>query len=503
MGKYDYIIIGAGMGGLSAASFLAKYGKTVLILEKHDKAGGLCTSFQRMNTLFDCGIASLHELAPNQTIPQFFKFWGGEIKSEKHYKKLLYLIDEDSYSFDGETLEEDLVAQFPNDKVDIEKFFAVNSGMMNEMLSDNHAPIPPYEMNLFQLIKFGINNLVKKPLLIKYGMKNFDVTFEKLIKNKQIRNIIFSTAMSNMVYMGYMYQWYVSDKTYYPFGGMQAIPDAAVEILEQHGGRVMLNTEVVQILMDNERACAVRTKDGQEFFADNIISNVSPEFTYSWLPNTCKEKNKMLSKIKNKKIFQSACLMFVVLDDISLLKGHNYVYIASSDCCRTDTENFTPENCPILLQVADKKPTDKHYAVTVMAPIPYQYSDNWQTKEGRSRGSDYYKIKKQTKETLLHRIYEKLGKDFQKDILHAELSTPITFERYTYSAKGSFMGWAYDKPNYGKFLRQRTQINGLSIVGQWTFPGFGIAGVMAGGYYLAKDLLKENGIDLEKEFNEF
>lgn len=72
MKKYDYIITGAGMGGLSTGNFLTKYGKTVLILEKHDKVGGLCTSFQRMNTQFDCGIESLHELAPDQTISQFF-----------------------------------------------------------------------------------------------------------------------------------------------------------------------------------------------------------------------------------------------------------------------------------------------------------------------------------------------------------------------------------------------------------------------------------------------
>lgn len=282
---------------------------------------------------------------------------------------------------------------------------------------------------------------------------------------------------------------------------MQAIPNAALEVFEQHGGKLMLHTEVTQILMNNDKACAVRTKDGQEFFADHIISNASPEFTYTWLPNTCKEKNKMFYNIRNKKIFQSACMIFMVIDDVSLFEGHNAIYIANDDCYRKDTENFNPENCPILIQVSVQKPTDKHYAVTIMAPIPYEYANNWQTNEERKRGKDYYNLKKQTKEVILQRIYEKL--DFQKNVLHTELSTPLTFERYTNSAKGSFMGWAYDKPNYGKFIKHQTKVDGLSIVGQWTFPGFGIAGVMAGGYYLAKDLLKESDIDLEKEFANF
>jgi phytoene dehydrogenase-like protein len=65
------------------------------------------------------------------------------------------------------------------------------------------------------------------------------------------------------------------------------------------------------------------------------------------------------------------------------------------------------------------------------------------------------------------------------------------------------MGFAYNKKSFGKFIKQKTEINGLYLVGQWTFPGFGIAGTIANGYYLAKELLKEYGINLEKEYIEY
>jgi phytoene dehydrogenase-like protein len=65
------------------------------------------------------------------------------------------------------------------------------------------------------------------------------------------------------------------------------------------------------------------------------------------------------------------------------------------------------------------------------------------------------------------------------------------------------MGWAIDQSQYGKYLKQRTEIKNLYLVGQWVFPGFGVAGVMASGYYLAKEILKSEGIDLKKDFIQY
>lgn len=78
MEKFDFIIIGAGMGGLSVANFLAKYSKKVLVLEKNNIPGGLVTSFARKDIHFDLGIHGLYELKDDQAIPQFMEFWGAK-----------------------------------------------------------------------------------------------------------------------------------------------------------------------------------------------------------------------------------------------------------------------------------------------------------------------------------------------------------------------------------------------------------------------------------------
>ena len=54
--SYDVIIIGSGIGGLTAATLLACAGKSVLVLERHDRAGGYAHGFNRKRYCFDSGV---------------------------------------------------------------------------------------------------------------------------------------------------------------------------------------------------------------------------------------------------------------------------------------------------------------------------------------------------------------------------------------------------------------------------------------------------------------
>ncbi|HEX2978741.1 MAG TPA: hypothetical protein VHO48_00615, partial [Anaerolineaceae bacterium] len=159
-----------------------------------------------------------------------------------------------------------------------------------------------------------------------------------------------------------------------------------------------------------------------------------------------------------------------------------------------------PITRPIEMVVYPKKPGDTCTAAVALLPLPYEYHHCWETGPNRERGEAYYQLKNEVTDTVVSRLDASLGHRFKDSLALAELSTPITFERYTYSKNGSFMGWAIDAKNYGKFLKQSTDIPNLYLCGQWVFPGFGVAGVMASGYYLAKDLLKPEGIDVESDF---
>lgn len=503
MNKFDYIIIGAGMGGLSTGNFLAKYKKKVLILEKNNIPGGLVISFKRKGVQFDLGIEGLNELKEGETIPQFLKFWGTSVQSQKNVGDICCFIDGKKFIFRNDRLREDFIDAFPDNKDDVNRIFDINEKIFSEMYSGTEAPKPPYEMNLLDLIKFIMNNFRKKPTFMKYGMKNANAVLDKLTQNPVLRSAIFSKGITPMVYMAYAYRWSIIGKDYYPTDGMQAIPNASVKSFVENGGMIKLNKEVTEILTENGQAIGVKTEDGNCFYANNIISNASPHFTYDLLPDSLSQKNKMMQKINQKAIFPSICALFLsVKNNYDFGKTSCFSFLSSTNY-KDDYQTYTPDNCPIEMVVYKQKATETNRSVVALLPIPYEYHNNWETGLIRKRGEAYYNLKKQVTDTIVSRIDSLLGNGFKDSLELAELSTPITFERYTYSKNGSFMGWAIDAKHYGKFMKQKTDVPNLYLVGQWVFPGFGVAGVMASGYYLATDLLKLDGIDLENDFKKF
>lgn len=57
--RYDAIIVGGGIAGLTAAAYLSRAGKKTLLLEKNREAGGLVTSFERDGFVFDAGVRAI------------------------------------------------------------------------------------------------------------------------------------------------------------------------------------------------------------------------------------------------------------------------------------------------------------------------------------------------------------------------------------------------------------------------------------------------------------
>lgn len=404
MEKYDFIIIGAGMGGLSAANFLAKYNKKVLVLEKHNIPGGLITSFARNNVHFDLGIHGLYELKEFQTIPQFLEYWGApRIETVPCRGDMNCYIDGKKHVFRHGSIKEDFKREFPENGNDIEKLFNIMEAINTEMFSGTEAPEPPYDMNLFQLIRFGMKSKKQKSIFMKYGNKNVKIILDKFTDSEELKSAVYSYCPYPMVFMAFAYQWGVFSNNEYPKEGMQAIPNAAVTSLNQMGGVLKLSTEVTEILVKDGSAYGIRTKAGDEYHG-KVISNASPQYTYNWIKAEEKCVKRMQHAIVDKKIFPSICALFISVDDRYDFGKVECISIAGSKDYQKQSKEYTEETAPIVINIYPKRDGDKYRPLIALTPLAYNYENDWKTEEGKVRGKAYRELKKRVEDTILNRI---------------------------------------------------------------------------------------------------
>ncbi len=505
--RYDVLIIGAGMGGLSSGAFLAKEGKSVLILEKHDRPGGYVTSFTRARGgyTFDCAIFHLTDMGEGQTIPQFIRYWGEEVQAMPVHYRFRNFIGSQEYVLNSQSARQDLIRYFPEEAAAIQKFFSLSARIMDETYSQG-APKPPYEMNWLEKIRFGVTAVFRRPLFLRYATRDGVEFLEHLFKSQRLASLLWSYyPLHSLILFGHVFGWEtaVRGQTYYPQGGMQAIPNATVAAIGRHGGEVLLNCEVEHILVKDGRAVGVRCMDGREFYADVVISNAPIHHTLSKLLADVPGLDGLRSEIEKRQVFTSGVFVFLGVDQRYDFGEANFFAFLEEDTIDIPEERLTPQMCPILLIVPPKPASQVNYSVILAAILPYEYENCWQTGASRKREKPYYQLKKQVKDILLNRVCDRLGKEFREAIRYSLASTPLTFERYTYNEKGSIMGWRVDHAHYGRFIPQTTPIENLYLVGHWVFPGFGVPGVMASGYYVAKTILAKEGIDLEERLRAF
>lgn len=126
--RYDAVIIGSGVSGMTAAIILAKEGRRVLVLEQHSRPGGLMQHFRRKALVFPTGVHRLGSLDEGQILSRYFQYLG---VLDKLSLQRMSADGFEEYSFHGlrfrvpigqEAFHERLHQHFPREKVAIDQF---------------------------------------------------------------------------------------------------------------------------------------------------------------------------------------------------------------------------------------------------------------------------------------------------------------------------------------------------------------------------------------------
>lgn len=265
------IIIGSGMGGLSAGIYGQMNGFDTRIYEMNYRPGGQCTSWKRGEYTFDACIHHLMGCSPDSKLNQFWQEIGAMPTELAYTKECVSVASSDGRIFydyyDPDGLEKHLYALSPQDKEVIREYV------------DGIRDISKYDM-MGDLTMGNIPGLLGHLPTVIRNMKWFKITMEEFAK--RFRDPFLQKAFPLLVYSNPSIPVFLHLMRHasgyrrdiaWPVGASTSFVDGIVNRYKALGGRLYCRKKVIKIITDNGRAVGVRLEDGTEELADIVISN--------------------------------------------------------------------------------------------------------------------------------------------------------------------------------------------------------------------------------------
>ena len=479
------VVIGAGLGGMSAALSLAAEGFEVSIFEKNDKVGGKLNVLKEKGFSFDLGPSIF-------TLPQYFRSLFQRCgKNFDDYVKIVP-VSPHWRNFFPDGVAVDL---YDNPEL-MKKELAKLSGNPEKLWGELQCFLS-YSKNQYDIVARGyfdrgLDNLFE--FLKYYGFFNLSLrmdhrrrmsqTIEQMISEPHLRSVleyfikyVGSSALRAPGFMNLMPNIQYEFGLWYVEGGMYNLALGFQKLLQEMSVDIHFGSEIVEVVREGKRIRGIRLGSGQFVEADYVVSNMEAIPLYR---DVMKEDEKFLKKQDK---FEPACSGIVlhlgtnkIYDQLA---HHNFFY--SSDQKKHFETVFEKRELPQDPTIYLVAPTrtdpsqapEGHDNIKILPHIPYI-----DPKDPYSR-EDYLAFKERVLDKL-----ESMGlKDLRKHTVVEDFWTPYDIQSKYYSNMGSIYGVVSDwKKNYGfKFPKQSARYDNLYFVGGSVNPGGGMPMVVLCG----------------------
>lgn len=509
---WDAVVIGSGLGGLSAAACLAGSGMRVLVLERHDIAGGNATVFRRHHDgaeyEFDVGVHYIGDCQPGGVIPAILDGLGvGDRITFRPF-------DQDQF----DTL------VMPDMEVKIPAGWDNYIANVVEAVPGDRAAVERCMSTLRDVARQSRERMIpgaETPVFDEWAYRTLSELFDECELSPTARAIIdhwnglYAGAPSQTaVAMHAVIADHYMNGAYYPEGGGQVIPARLVQAIEANGGEVRTLAPVARIVVENRRVRGVEMADGCFIATDLVLSNADHLRTVHNLVDREHWDPATLRFVEEARMTLGLVVAYVVVDGdlVGDLPNTNYHIFGGGDpeaVYEALDAGVLPDSEWAYLAFASKKDPDNphlcppgqtNFQIMTLAPRGFEH---WGTQDGpadgaRYRRDDLYRKRKaEITERLLSAAESVLG-PFRERIVHLETATPLTHQRYTHSSGGTSYGYMHSPEQSGPNRpSHRTEIEGLWITGANTTSGHGIAGALVGGVSCAGHILGRHGLLIE------
>ena len=482
--KSRVVVVGAGIGGLTAGALLAKRGHEVTVFDQAIVPGGCASTFKRRGFTFDVGATQVAGLEPGGIHHRIFEeleiepppatfcdpacavFLPGETEPINVWR-------------DADKWKEERQRQFPGS----EPFWNLLNRLFEASwrFQGRDPVLPPRNAwDIWQLVSaVRPDTLITVPftfMTVADALKLYG-----LYKNKRLKTFLdlqlklYSQVGTDETALLYAATALAVSQApqglFHLEGSMQVLSDRLVAGLEKYGGKLLMRHSVKEIHTKSGQVtgvtvCNQKTGETRTETADEVVANVTAQNLVELT------KDKALNNYRRR------------VDKLTQPSGAFVVYLgvkreAIPQYCSPhlqflyNQDEVIGENNSLFVSVS--KPGDGRAPDGQATIIASSFTDVdlWWKKDEAS----YEEIKQQYTEEAIARLGEYFDLS-PENLLYTEAATPRTFDRYTARNKGIVGGLGQRIPTFGPFgFANRTPVKHLWLVGDSTHPGEGTAGV--------------------------
>jgi all-trans-retinol 13,14-reductase len=477
--KYDVVIIGAGLGGLTAGAKLAKEGRKVLLIEQHSKPGGCATTFRRGEFTLEVGLHEMDGPSPRDMKTRIFNelevFENVEFVKVPEFYRFLHNDFDITIPHDPFEAGKILKNSFPDETDGIDAFY-------NQVLNPKRksaAGEAPGDISLGEFLDSIISNDDLKLVLLGNLGYFHDNPYS-------ISLTYYSAAQGS----------YFNGGASFIKGGSQKLSNHLADFIRKHGGDVVLNHLVNELIIENNKLVGVTYKkrrgassDIVKVFADEIVANAAMQNIAELLPG---ESGVVLKKEISKQKTGASLLTIYFgfkspLDKLGNRHYSTFVFDSSvktqADILHNNQGNFQNRSFAFI----DYGRIDSGLAPagkSVGALCCIDYLKDWE-----NLSAEEYKSKKEMVAGIFIKRLEDLIPGITGEIEYYEVGTSATINRYTMNPGGAVYGFAQTP---GKPALDMSGIfENLHFASAWGKTGGGFSGAIYSGFLCAYNILRK------------